>query len=62
MSLKDVANTLYDWVAGHPPDRAQLLDCAQALESMAMGADQYLFDGWRVQSWRNRLQNIDLYQ
>jgi hypothetical protein len=44
MSLKDVANTLYDWAAGHPPDRAQLLDGAQALESMAMSTDQALLD------------------
>lgn len=44
MSLKDVANTLYDWAAGHPPDRAQILAGAQALESMAMGTDQDLLN------------------
>jgi hypothetical protein len=44
MSLKDAANTLYDWAAGLPPDRAQLLDCAQALESMVMDTDQDLLN------------------
>jgi hypothetical protein len=44
MGLKDVANTLYDWAAGHPPDRAQLLDGAQALESMAVSTDQDLLN------------------
>jgi hypothetical protein len=44
MSLTDVVNTLYDWAAGHPPDRAQLLLGAQALEFMAMGTDQDLFN------------------